>query len=359
MNTIWCAISGHGFGHAAQVVPVLNELGPRVPGLRVILRTAVPAPFFKDRLTVPWELQPVQQDVGCIQHGPLEIDVAATWEALASFHADWTSRLTEEKRALTASKPRVILADTPYLAIQAGYDTGIPAVAMANFTWSEALLPFIEQDRPAHRSLVNTIEQAYSHATLALRCMPGLPMPAFSTVADIGPIAQPARSRRRELRAVLKAAESDCVVLIGFGGIPLVSLPWEEMNAMTGYHFIVDGIPADATDWIHPLAMLPYSFKELLASVDLILTKPGYGTIVESVALRQPVVYVRRYNFADEAPLVSFLHQYGRGRELSVKDFQNGNWLTAFQAVRQLPIPNAPPSYTGAADAARHLAAYF
>jgi hypothetical protein len=76
---IWAAISAHGFGHAAQVVPVLNALGRLVPDLRVILRTTVPASFFNDRLMIPWELSASQQDIGCIQNGPLTIDVEATW----------------------------------------------------------------------------------------------------------------------------------------------------------------------------------------------------------------------------------------------------------------------------------------
>ena len=79
MPLIWCAISGHGYGHAAQVVPVLNALGVLVPGLTAVLRTTVPSSFFRDRLTIPWDLQPVQQDVGCIQDGPLKIDIDATW----------------------------------------------------------------------------------------------------------------------------------------------------------------------------------------------------------------------------------------------------------------------------------------
>ena len=58
MPIIWCAISGHGYGHAAQVVPVLNALGSLVPGLTAILRTTVPASFFHDRLTIQWELSP-------------------------------------------------------------------------------------------------------------------------------------------------------------------------------------------------------------------------------------------------------------------------------------------------------------
>ena len=78
IKRIWCAISSHGFGHAAQVIPVLNELGRRVSGLTAILRTRVPARFFEPNLQIAWEVSEAEQDVGCVQHGPLRIDVAAT-----------------------------------------------------------------------------------------------------------------------------------------------------------------------------------------------------------------------------------------------------------------------------------------
>lgn len=358
MPAIWCAISGHGYGHAAQVVPVLNELGTLVPDLRAILRTTVPASFFQDRLSIPWEHQSVRQDVGCIQKGPLAIDVQATWDAHRSFHADWNERVAEETRAIKAAKPQMILADTPYLAIQAGREAGIPTVGLANFTWSEVLKPFSDPTGPHHQALLTSIETSYRQATSALRIAPGLPMPAFHTVTDIGPIAQPDKTRRCELRAHLKLGKEACLVLIGFGGIPLESLPWEQMARISGYHFIVDGIPSRATNQIHSLATLPFTFKSLLASVDLVMTKPGYGTIVEAIALGLPVVYVRRYNFVDEAPLVSFLHQHSRGQELSLQDFLSGDWQPAFEAIRKVPTPPAPLRCTGAAEAARHLVTY-
>lgn len=89
------------------------------------------------------------------------------------------------------------------------------------------------------------------------------------------------------------------------------------------------------------------------------MTKPGYGTIVEAVALGLPVIYVRRYNFADEPPLVAFLHQYGRAYELSIKDFVSGRWLPAFEAIARTPVVPALPTCTGAVDAARQLTTYF
>ncbi|MEP6958272.1 MAG: hypothetical protein ABI980_06045, partial [Nitrospirota bacterium] len=103
---------------------------------------------------------------------------------------------------------------------------------------------------------------------------------------------------------------------------------------------------------------LPFSFKTLMASVDVIMTKPGYGTIVEAVALHQPVVYVRRYNFADEPPLVDYLHRYGCGIELSIDDFTQGRWEPALQQALASPVPSLspPPPITGAEDAATILA---
>lgn len=355
MPTIWCAISGHGYGHAAQVVPVLNELGKRLPNLKAILRTTVPSNFFRDRLTIAWDHQYVQQDVGCIQKGPLEIDVPATWAAHVQFHAEWKRRLTEEVAAIGAAAPAVILADTPYLAASAGKEAGIPVVALANFTWIDALTPFAEAPQPHHKAILEAMQDSYRHAHLALRVAPGLLLAAFPTVVDIGPIAETRDSHRDEIRNHLGVNESERVVLLAFGGIALNALPWEAMGRLQGYHFIVSSPPSRPSPRIHLASTLRHSFKTLMASVDLVMTKPGYGTIVEAATLGVPVVYVRRYNFADEAPLVDFLHLYGCGHELSLKDFQAGNWQPALDAIRCTSASVSPPSPTGASDAARFL----
>jgi len=146
---------------------------------------------------------------------------------------------------------------------------------------------------------------------------------------------------------------------VGFGGIPLETLPWHEMDHMSGYQFLVDGVPPRPSSRVHSLSALPFSFKTALASADLVMTKPGYGTIVEAVALGLPVVYVRRYNFADEAPLVEFLRRYGTGQELSRDDFFSGNWRPALEALANTTPAVGRPPMTGAAEAAQSLLQYF
>lgn len=358
MPLIWCAISGHGYGHAAQVVPVLNALGVIVPGLTAVLRTTVPSSFFRDRLTIPWDLQPVQQDVGCIQDGPLKIDIDATWAAHQRFHKTWEARLSNEVAAMQAASPALIIADTPYLAIEAGSRAQIQTVALASFTWDLVLKEYCHASDNSHRQLIQCIRGSYAKALLALRITPAPRIDVFSNIIDIGPIASPTSPERDRLASILALTPNERTVLVGFGGIPLTSLPLEQMEQLRHYRFLFDGPVPPGYTRIHSTKTLPFSFKTLLASVDIIMTKPGYGTIVEAVALQQPVVYVRRYNFADEPPLVDYLHRYGRGIELLIDDFTRGRWEPTLLQALASPVPSLPPPPTGATEAAEVIVRY-
>ncbi|MGZ8366779.1 MAG: hypothetical protein ACXW37_10435, partial [Nitrospira sp.] len=202
------------------------------------------------------------------------------------------------------------------------------------------------------------IRQAYAQADLALRIAPAPKMESFQRVVDIGPIAEPAPSAREQLTESLGLVPGEHTVLVGFGGIPLDSLPFDQLESLAGYRFLFDGsIPPHSKRFVST-SSLPFSFKTLMASVDVIMTKPGYGTLVEAVALHTPMVYVRRYNFADEQPLVEYLHRYGRGIELSMSDFSQGQWLSALNKALDLPSTIAPPHLTGASKAAAELAKF-
>ncbi len=359
MPLIWAAISGHGFGHAAQVVPVLNALGRLVPNLRALLRTTVPASFFADRLMIPWETSAVQQDIGCIQNGPMTIDVEATWHQHHRFHSTWDTRLQIEVDAMQVAQPDVILADTPYLALAAGKVAAIPTVALVSFTWDLVLSEYGAPPSIDRWAILQLIRQAYAQADLALRITPAPTMTIFKQLIDIGPIAEPASSARGQLTELLKLTPGERTVLIGFGGIPLDSLPFDILESLTGYRFLFDGsVPSTSKRFVSTKS-LPFSFKTLLASVDVVMTKPGYGTLVEAVALQTPLVYVRRYNFADEQPLVDYLHRYGRGVELSLIDFEKGKWdLTLTKAIEVPALQTDPPPPTGGTEAADLLAPY-
>jgi hypothetical protein len=329
-----------------------------MPGLTAVLRTTVPSSFFRDRLAIQWELSPAQQDIGCIQDGPLKIDIDATWAAHHRFHETWETRLSNEVAAMQAASPALVIADTPYLAIEAGSRAQIPTVALASFTWDLVLKEYCHTSDNPHQHLIQCIRGSYAKAFMALRITPAPRLDVFSNMIDIGPIASPASPERDRLAAALALAPNERTVLVGFGGVPLTSLPLEQMEQLRHSRFLFDGPVPPGYSRIHSTETLPFSFKTLLASVDVIMTKPGYGTIVEAVALQQPVVYVRRYNFADEPPLVDYLHHYGRGVELSIDNFTRGRWEPALRQALASPVPSLPPPPTGAEEAAEVIVRY-
>lgn len=355
MTRIWCSISSHGFGHAAQVVPVLNELGRRVSGLTAILRTQVPARFFEGRLRIPWELSAAPQDIGCVQRGPLVIDVEATWAAHLRFQEDWARKVEAEAQAIRSREPALVLSDISYLAIEAGAEANAPSVGLCNLTWDGILAMLLESDRNERFQLIERIRQSYRPAALMIRIAPGIPMGAFRKIADVGPVAELVPSEAGALRDAVGAGVNERVALVAFGGIALGGLPYDRLDRMHGWRFVVSGpVPAGARR-VCSADSIPLSFSALLASADVIVTKPGYATTVEAVAYRKPVVYVRRYNFADEAGLVEHLHRYGCGVELSAADFAAGCWESALAEAAAGKPARATPAPTGAAEAAEIL----
>lgn len=338
---------------------MLSELGRLVPGLKAILRTKVPPWFFENRLTLPWELSQAEQDIGCVQRGPLAIDVSATWAEHLRFHADWETKVRDEARAIQSAAPDLVLSDISHLAIEAGATAKKRTVGLCNLSWDRVLEPFLEPGMSEQVKTLHHIEQSYGMAELLIRPAPGIPMKAFPKIVDIGPIVGPVTAGTSDLRKVIGSPPDERIVLVGFGGIALDSLPFEQLDQMAPYRFLVSGSMPAWSSRTRSVESTGLSFRKVFASIDLIVTKPGYSTIVEAVAQSKPVVYVRRYNFADEAVLVAYAHRYGRAVELTEHDFVSGRWRTALDAAWVTPPPReTPPPPTGAAEAARILSQY-
>ena len=332
MPIVWCSISAHGFGHAAQIIPILNALGEAVENVHVVLRTCVSSSIFQEYLQVSWERQPVPQDIGCIQRGPLDVDVKETWLAYQAFHANWTQRVRQEAQAMSAAKADLVLSNISYLAIASASYAGCPVVAIASLSWDRVLEEFIQESMTDHWAIYKTIQTEYAKANHLIRLHPGIDMPVFPLITDTGPSFPLSRSSPENVRTILGIPGEERLVLLAFGGVPLTSLPLKHMEACQGYHFLVAGFSVDASgSRVHRVEDLKLPFGEILRQADVVMTKPGYATIVTAVHYNIPLVYVRR-NFVDEQPLVDYVHQYGRGVELAREDFESGAWEKALHA---------------------------
>lgn len=341
------------------MVPVLNQISRCRQDVTAILNTSVPGSFFASRLQMPWQLNEGLQDIGCVQDGPLHIDVPATWAAYRHLHRQWDDAVQSLSARMREASPDLVLSDISHVGTAAGAAAGIPTVALCSLTWDAVLELYTGVDVAEEQRILEQIRRGYAGATCLIRPTPGIAVKAFQRVIDVGPICEPAVPQAQVLRSALDLQPDDCVVLVGFGGISQKTLPFQALESLAPFQFLVDGDVPPGLTRVRSTKDIPVPFRALIASVDLILTKPGYGTIVEAVALQKPVVYVRRYNFADEQVLVDYLHRYGRGAELRKDAFVSGQWGPALTAASQAPSPALEaPSSIGAAAAASHLLPY-
>ena len=356
MSVIWCSISGHGFGHAAQVVPILNELGRRHPTLHTILRTNLPAAFFDDNLRPSWQQLPSQQDIGCVQQDPLIIDMKKTWEEYERFHMDWMAKIIKEAELIRSYQPSLVISNISHFGIEAGSHSGIPTVGMGSLSWDQVLEYFVRGHSAVYQEIIQHIRQAYQRAHQMIRFAPGIPMVAFPNCIDVGPIAGPAWKAERIIRQQLNMPPDEKLVLVAFGGIPLTSLPLDQLETFHGFRFLIGG-PMNLEKYSRVVSSnsLSLPFGQILAEADIVITKPGYATIIETVRNGTPVIYVRRYNFVDEQLLVDYAHRYGQAAELSSDAFYKGDWGAALETVQGLPSPSVTPPELGTSRAAELL----
>ncbi|MBF0164097.1 MAG: hypothetical protein HQM01_06230, partial [Magnetococcales bacterium] len=290
---------------------------------------------------------PVNRDVGLIQSDPLEVDLAATRAALRALHADWPGRVAEERHRMAAWRPDLILGNIPYLSIQAGAELAIPTVALTSLTWDRVMAAYFQADDPEISAWCDTMRQAYGRASLALRATPALPDHPFPEAVEIPPVTTLGINRRAELRWQLQIDRSDTrpLVLVTLGGIPAARLPVAALRAHRDFHWLIDRQfdHGDHACHLHPVnAIKRWPFADLSASVDLIVSKPGYGMAVTAAAHGLPFAYVRRGTFPDEEPILSWCDQNNRIAEISREAFEAGRFPERLHELLARPAPPRP-----------------
>ncbi len=342
-------VSPHGFGHFAQTAPVIQALRRRVPGLRVTLMTRLPASLVYQRLGGEVTVVPRAADFGMIMRSAIDVDVTATHSAYRRLHRRWATRVSDFAEGLKALRPDLLLADVPYLPLAAAERLRLPAVALCSLNWADIYHAYCGR-LPGAAEVERQMREAYASAAVFIRPRPAMPMADLGNTREVGPIARLGQVRREALRRALGAAEGERVLLVAPGGIP-TAVDLRQWQAPAGYRLLV---PRSWNPWgerFLAIEDLDWSFPDLLASVDMLLTKPGYGSFVEAACLGIPVLYVARGDWPEEPGLTTWLHRHARTREIPREDFYAGRLEAHLQALERLPAPT-PPQATGTEEAA-------
>lgn len=345
---LYVDISGHGFGHLAQTAPVLDALAARLPTLRLTVRCALPRARIARRLAAPFTHLATASDFGLVMKSALDVDVPASLAAYRAFHRDWTRLVELEAEALARQAPRLVLSNVSYATLAAAKQAGIPALAMSSLNWAAISHAYLA-DQPGFASIHNEMLAAYRSARAFLRLTPGLAMPELSNVVPIGPVGAPGRNVRNALPA-------GRLVLVAMGGFEL-SLPalWPRLPGVRWLMPRASNLDRPDVRFIEDTGL---SVSDLIASVDVVLTKAGYGTFVEAAASGTPLLYVERPDWPEEGALTAWHGRASRSLPIARHDFEAGRFADQVLELLGAPRP-APIALSGIDEAvdilARHL----
>jgi hypothetical protein len=326
---------------------VIAALRAREPELEIHVRSSAPDWIFRERDSrATCSGAELELDVGMLQPNGLDLDLSAT--------------LAAHERFLRALGAGLVVSDIAPLAFASARQAGLPAIALANFSWDWILTAYASAEA-RWRRVIERYAEAYSSALLLLRPPLSGELSAFPQVRDIPLVVNRSRRSRAECRRALGIAEGDPrrSVLVSFGGFGAgahASLAREDLSA---YRFVSIGrIPVGlAADVIELPRPSPLPHEDLVNACDAVLGKPGYSTVAEVFAHGARFLHLPREDFREIPVLLAALAKRGGSATLARADFESGRWRAALDALFAEPAPAPDPSANGAEVAAEAILA--
>jgi hypothetical protein len=364
MHPIVWFISGHGFGHASREIEIINSLRDRRPDIPVVVRTGAKRWIFDLTLRAPVEFQQTECDTGVVQIDSLRLDETETVRRAAAFYSEFDARVAAERDVLRAMRPALVVGDVPPLAFAAARAAGVPSIAVANFTWDwiyEGYAP----ERLGAPDLVRQIREACAQADLFLR-LPmwgGFEMAPPEATRDLPLVARHSAREPLETRRALGLPIDRTLVLLSFGGHGLTGLSPaafdtfgdEFVAVITGHLEMSEAARRSRRGVVEfdeqALYDAGWRYEDLVAAVDVVATKPGYGIIAECAAHETALLYTSRGHFVEYEVLVREMPRYVRSQFIPQEALFAGEWRPYLEALLSQRRPE-PADVSGAATAA-------
>lgn len=355
-------VSGHGFGHASRQVEIVNALSARRPDLRIVLRTAVDPALLARTVRHPYVLSPGECDPGIVQTTSLAHDDAATLRLARAFYETFDRRVDDEAELLTREEATLVVSDIPPLAIAAATRLGLPSVAIANFTWD-----WIYETHPGFDGIPDvlaSIRAAYAQTTLALELPFGGGFDVFPRTERLPLVCRRPTWAPSDTRAALGLPLNRPIALLSFGGYGLPDLDLSLLDCLADWTVVTtdrtrtpDGPEARSVLRVPESAFRDGAprYEDLVAAVEVVVTKPGYGIIAECLAAGTAMVYTSRGSFREYDVLVRHLPRFVRSLFLAQDDLFAGRWRNVLERARALPPPPERMALDGAEVAATRL----
>ncbi len=326
--------TSHGYGHAIRVAQVIKALPPEMD---VIIRTLVPETLFREELTRDFRYRPGELDCGCLQTDSVTVLPRETLDRYRQISERNHRELQSEIDFLRREGVTCVATDITSFGLYAAQQAGIPGLAISNFNWYDIYLDYVQT--PEDQALLDQIAEEYAAATLALIVQPEMPTMAdrFPNAQSVPIIARQGRPSRDRIDDLLGDRATPHYALLYFGLWGL-ELDWQALATLRDWTFLTYNTPPVAVSNVVTLDRSTWPMADVAASVDAVISKPGYGTVSECIANQVPLIYIPRTEFAEYASLVHALDRCHGGIPMTPEAFARGNWRASLDtaASRQM-----------------------
>jgi hypothetical protein len=330
-------ISGHGFGHLAQMAPVLNRIHQIKPDCQFLIRCDLPEAEIMARMDFSFDLESTPVDVGVVQKTAIEEDRQASELQIKQWVSGMDMHIKREISLLRDFQPSLVLSDISPLAFPAARALAVPGIGIATLDWHTIYSHWLPENDPTLTSLA----AAYRDCDLLLEPPMAMDMVVFPKRQKIPLIA----AYPSEIKTPLLKRQSKKALVI-FGGSDQPPYDLQALAAMDEWQFLIPHAPAETPENVQnihfnndmrPVDFMPY--------VDVVVCKPGYGALAECWRTGTPIAWVERPDFPEFPILKGWLENELPSCGMSKTDFKSGNWLKALEGAHT--HPGSFPTLTG------------
>jgi L-arabinokinase len=339
MKTVAYYTSAHGYGHGVRTCDIIRALRAEAPDVPVILTTDLPESFIRNRL--PDEgvtLRPGSFDVGMVQLDSIRVDIPATLKRIQALYAERDALIRREADFLGAVDAGIVVADIPAIPLEAAGEARLPALAVGNFGWDWIYSEFADQD-PGWQEVINQIAEGYGQADLLLRLPFAEEMKAFPRHKDLPLVASPGTPQREALAELTGASPEKTWVLLSFTTLDWSQEALDRVSELDDYCFFTVLPLAWEGPNLFAVDREQVAFSDVLASADVVVSKPGFGLVSECVVNEKPLVYVDRTEFLEYPILVEGIERYLKNVHLPQAKLYRGELCEALKAITSAPEP--------------------
>lgn len=325
-------ISDHGYGHAARMIAIIQELMERKEDLNIHIRASFAYDFMKNAL--PYSrinIHDVKNDFGVVyKEDGLSVDAKKTMNMVRVWVDCREMYLEKEKMFCREKNIDLLISDIPPFVFDVGEFLSISTIAISNFNWYRIYKELAKSKKDM--LYLEKIKESYQKASYSF-ILPfhGGEMDIFRNKKEFSLVTRKVSLSKEQVLEKLKIDKSQKLIYVSFGfstyNKKLIK-NLENINLKKDIIILLStGIIIRNTKNIVSIPKNCQGSHNYIGACDLAVCKVGFSTVSECIAKAIPMVLIKRKNFMEDNLTLKILKDIGIAKEIDPDEFITLSWL--------------------------------